>query len=87
MDRRQPEQHAAQKLARAALPGPRKRGPMGAHAPGLRARGHPLAPLSPEIYKYPPWGLKKGRSRVRASYVVLFLVCSCCSSSNFSFSH
>ena len=26
MDRRQPEQHAAQKLARAALPGPRKRG-------------------------------------------------------------
>ena len=41
---------------------------MGARALGLRARGHPLAPLSPEVYKYPPWGLKKSRSRALASF-------------------
>ena len=41
---------------------------LGARAPGLRARGHPLAPLSPEAYKYPPWGLKKGISKALASF-------------------
>ena len=41
---------------------------MGARAPELRARGHPLALLSPEAYKYPPWGLKKSRSRALASF-------------------
>ena len=45
------------------------------HAPKhwrARARasgqGSPPGPLSPEAYKYPPWGLKKSRSRTLASF-------------------
>ena len=59
MDRRQPEQHAAQKLARAALPGPRKRGPsrvstaLWARALAFWATCFPRGPLSPSAYKYP----------------------------------
>ena len=59
MDRRQSEQHAAQKLARAALPGPRKRCPsrvsaaLWARALALWAMCRPRGPLSPGAYKYP----------------------------------
>ena len=37
-------------------------------ARGLRARGHPLAPLSPEAYKYPPGVFSLSRSRALASF-------------------
>ena len=41
--------------------------PYGRARPGF-GPGSPPGPLSPEAYKYPPWGLKKSRSRALVSF-------------------
>ena len=71
MERRQPEQHAAQKLARAALPGPQKRGPSRVSAAlwaRARLRFGPravhVAPFALVPINTPPWGLQCEQIRI-----------------------
>ena len=68
MDRRQKGRRAARSQARAALAGPRKRGPLGAARLRFGPRASHVAPLSLGTYKYPPEVFSLSRSRALASF-------------------